>query len=329
MSKSSLYLFLLFFGCLTGLRAQDAQFTQFLAFSPYLNPAFVGGDFNLRVTAIHRNQWAKIPGGYQSSGLAVEHSMRRIAGSFGLMFNDQTTGQDVRTTNISGLFGYKVKAESWNFRFGLQGGYGYRRVGDRDLIFTDQIDEDGNISSDNGEGNEGGFSKGYVDFSAGALAYSKLAWVGVSLFHLGRPNVTLLEGNVKYPRRFSLHGGFRFNLGQFVVNRVKEQVFLMPMIHYQAQGKADQLEVGAYVEIDPILAGIFYRGLPVFKEGSNDAISFLVGYRLDHFTFAYSYDLTISALTPSSGGTHELSINYGLPYSCRRGQRPKMPCPSF
>jgi hypothetical protein len=81
----------------------------------------------------------------------------------------------------------------------------------------------------------------------------------------------------------------------------------------------------------PLVIGIWYRGIPVFKElASNDALAFLLGFKIDQVSVGYSYDLTISKLTGLTGGTHEISLNYFFNQGVtQREKRKGIPCPTF
>jgi hypothetical protein len=100
------------------------------------------------------------------------------------------------------------------------------------------------------------------------------------------------------------------------------------------QGKFDQLDAGLYLTLEPMVFGLWYRGLPIknYEPGlpNNDAAIFLVGYKQDNLSVGYSYDLTVSRLGVSTGGSHELSLTYTFasPQSRKKFAK-KIPCPKF
>ena len=109
--------------------------------------------------------------------------------------------------------------------------------------------------------------------------------------------------------------------------------------NYKRQLDWDQIELGSYISYDPFIFGVWYRGIP-FKRTpgihmNNEAIVALLGYTIYDFKVGYSYDITISALTPSiSGGAHEIAIvwEWSDPKNKRKRRRPSqmfIPCPSF
>ena len=106
---------------------------------------------------------------------------------------------------------------------------------------------------------------------------------------------------------------------------------ISPSFLFKMQDQYTQLDLGLYWYQMPLVIGIWYRGIPVFKElASNDALAFLLGFKVDQFSIGYSYDLTISKLVGLTGGTHEISINYLFNQGVtKRERRKSIPCPSF
>lgn len=97
-----------------------------------------------------------------------------------------------------------------------------------------------------------------------------------------------------------------------------------------------QLDLALYYFKNPIVFGIWYRGLPGFKAyqpgyGNNDALALIVGLRKNGFRIGYSYDITISRLVSSTGGAHELTLSYTKCPLRKRMSRAKkvVPCPKF
>jgi len=58
--------------------AQDIQFSQFYAVTPYINPAFVGGAHALRAMVHGRYQWPGIDAKYATGLVSVDHFLKNI-----------------------------------------------------------------------------------------------------------------------------------------------------------------------------------------------------------------------------------------------------------
>jgi type IX secretion system PorP/SprF family membrane protein len=112
-----------------------------------------------------------------------------------------------------------------------------------------------------------------------------------------------------------------------------KDISLAPAILYQRQAPFDQLDLGVNFFYEPLILGLWYRGIPIQKNVAGrinqDAIAGLAGFRYKNWIFTYSYDATISSLN-RSGGAHEVSLTLAPRYDKRnkRGSR-HIDCPVF
>ena len=118
--------------------------------------------------------------------------------------------------------------------------------------------------------------------------------------------------------RFTGHAGAVIPIDK---RRRHSDAKLSPNVLYQRQGEFEQINVGLYVSKGPLVGGAWYR--------FDDSFIALVGIQTDVIKFGYSYDVTISQLTPSSGGSHELTMT--INFDCRptRTKFRTISCPSF
>jgi hypothetical protein len=78
------------------------------------------------------------------------------------------------------------------------------------------------------------------------------------------------------------------------------------------------------------VGGLWYRGnFGKDKFISSDSFIALIGLQRGMFKFGYSYDVTVSSLSNSTGGSHELSL--GLQFECKVKKKRfrAISCPSF
>ena len=103
---------------------------------------------------------------------------------------------------------------------------------------------------------------------------------------------------------------------------------ISPNLLYRKQGEFQQLNIGTYISKGPLVAGIWFRGGLLGKSYS-DAMIATLGIQTDVVRFGYSYDVTISKLTPATGGSHEVSL--GIYFECRQKKKRlrTIACPSF
>lgn len=331
---------LIFIGVfLTGLaQAQDPEFSQYYAAPLYLNPAFAGTTSDHRFIANYRNQWPNIAKGYVTTALSYDYNIQEYNSGVGIMLtNDQAGTAGMKSTELNFIYSYRmVVANKWVIASGLNFGYAFRSIDMNKLVFGDQLqfDSKAQTPSDDPALFNLGMSH-YFDFDAGMLAYNKSFWMGFSVSHINQPNRSLLNQEAGLPIKTSIHGGVRIPLtsGPF---RREHVAVLSPSFVYKSQGNFDQLDLGAYFLYDPIVMGLWYRGIPVrqnVKDNiSQDAVVVILGFQTSKFEVMYSYDFTVSELGSISGGTHELAMKYKVAISSHTNtkKRGKMiPCPTF
>jgi len=333
MKEKKKYFICLFVLACVCMRAQDLHLSQFYANPVYLNPAFTGANVCSRVVGTYRNQWPSIGKGYVSYLFSYDHSLSEVNSGIGLIVTNDVAGSgSLRTTSVLASYAYQITlAKSVGIRFGLQGGMGSKSINFNNLLFGDQIARGGNVATIETAPNH----VTYFDSNAGLLVYTKKYWLGMSLFHLNKPNEALVGTDATLPMMLSIHGGSKFLLGNGDENPDEaKRVYFTPAFNYMHQRKFDQLDIGFYINWSVLNIGLWYRGIPVFKAykpgyANNDAIAFLIGITKDKFNFGYSYDVTISKLAGNTNGAHEITISYQL---CKpKKKKPKMvlPCPRF
>ncbi|MBL7864635.1 MAG: type IX secretion system membrane protein PorP/SprF [Cyclobacteriaceae bacterium] len=326
--------------CFTGISvlAQDPEFSQYYAAPLYLNPAFTGTTNDHRFIANYRNQWPNIARGYVTTALSYDYNMYHANSGVGFLATmDQAGTAGMKSSQFNFLYSYRVVvANKWVIASGLSFGYAFRTIDYNKLVFGDQLqfDSRAQVPSDDPALFNLGMSS-YFDFNSGILAYNKTFWIGFSASHLNQPNRSLLNQESVLPIKTSIHGGIRIPLSRSPLKHAQEPV-LSPSFVYKHQGRFDQLDVGAYFLYQPIVVGLWYRGIPIQQEAndnlSQDAVVVILGFQLPKFEIMYSYDFTVSNLGSISGGTHELAIKYKLEIvqSAKTKKRGAMiPCPTF
>jgi type IX secretion system PorP/SprF family membrane protein len=314
--------------------AQDPEFTQYYSAPLYLNPAFAGTASDHRFIVNYRNQWPNIPNGFVTTAFSYDYNLPQANSAVGILAtNDRAGSAGLKSTTINFQYAYKVRIlPSVVVSTGLNFGAGFRSVDFNRLVFGDQLlfdapSDDPILQSDG--------KSGYFDFGAGLLAYSKKFWIGFSAAHINRPNRSLSGNESEIPVRATVHGGVRLSLYHGLMKRTTTAA-IMPSFVYKRQARFDQLDIGTYFLYEPVIAGIWYRGIPIQQSVADrvnqDAVVIMLGFQLAKLEIIYSYDFTVSSLGPIAGGAHEISVKYQLNVIKKTKARKKekyIPCPTF
>lgn len=318
--------------------AQDPEFSQYYAAPLYLNPAFAGTSVDHRFIANYRNQWPSISQAFETYAFSYDYNLSQYNSGLGvLVMADKAGSANLKSTQFNFQYAYKVSlSDKLMLSSGLNFGVGSRSIDFNKLVFYQQLDFSQN--SDNippPPSNLNVDGQTYFDFGAGLLAYSRRVWLGFSMSHLNRPNRSLLNEQTEIPVKTSVHGGVRIPLYNGVFKR-ERTASIAPSFVYKQQGNFDQLDLGTYFFYEPIVVGLWYRGIPIQQNAkdnvSHDALVVVLGFQLQNMEVSYSYDVTVSELGPISGGAHEVGLKFKIELATRAKKKKKerfIPCPTF
>ncbi len=323
------------------LLAQDPQFSQFYAVTPYVNPAFVGGAHTLRAMLHGRYQWPGIDAKYVTGLVSVDHFFDKYNSGVGLMIiQDQQGLNDIKATKINLQYSYELPlTKSFTVRAGLLGGYGTQSINYSQLYLPSQIDDQTGqvpVTGVSGAANQ----KGYFDIGSGLLGYTEKLWASVAFHHMNRPSMTMFnqDDRAALPMKTSFTAGYKVPLrspSNMAYLHNADNIFLTPTAHYKMQGKGDQLDIGLYLTYNQLLLGGWYRGIEFKRISSNvynsESAVASVGWIFYNWSVQYSYDITVSTLTRAgTGGSHEINITYVYrkPNNKHKPMK-RLPCPDF
>lgn len=315
--------------------AQDPQFSQYYAAPIYLNPGFTGITPQQRIAVNNRIQWPNLPQAYTTYSASYDIFVDELKSGFGLLATTDKMGSAGWRTSTVGLnYSYKVRLnDKIVFSPGLYFGYGINGLDRSKLQLGDGLEYNG-ISLDPDLQKLG--NQQYFDFGSGVIFYSRTLWMGAAFHHMNQPNLSILNDVSRLPMKITVHGGARLTLSSGPREQDRAS-YLTPSFIYRKQGPISQLDFGLNYHIDPISIGVWYRGKP-FQTNyigtvNQDALIFTLGLYLSSFTVGYSYDFTISEMSTTSGGAHEISIVYEfVAKPLHRGVKKRnrlIPCPTF
>lgn len=326
--------------------AQDPQYSQYYAAPLFLNPAFAGSELATRVGVNYRSQWPGLEANFSTFSAYADGFLEEYNVGVGvLVTNDVEGAAELQSTSVSGLLSYELRvADGAYFRPGFQATYMRRDIGFyENLVFANQINPTNPFGPILPGNDLAGFGDpvNLVSLSLGGLFFTENFWLGFTGHHINQPNQSFIEaGSSHLPIKYSIHTGYRISLGNGPMRRdfthMYRERYFTPTVNYKRQGPFEQLDVGGYFYVEPIVFGLWYRGLPykpVEQQNNRDAIVLMVGFNLPSgLNVGYSFDYTVSQLGIQSGGAHEISLSYIFPPKNPGAPRKRstiLPCPKF
>ncbi|MEQ1746632.1 MAG: PorP/SprF family type IX secretion system membrane protein [Saprospiraceae bacterium] len=329
--------------------AQDIHYTMYNMSPMTLNPANAGKfEGTARIGGIYRSQWSPISNNpYRTPSVWVDAPILRGFRKqdwigIGLMLYQDKAG----ATAIShgafklGATYHLALGKSGNTVISIGGHYGgeNRKIDNNLVQFGDGFIGPNNYSQaksmDQGRvlGNAN-----YTDIDAGIVFSTRLnkatdLSLGFSMFHLTKPNYSLLsggggsggpqQGQSELPTRAIATGVFNLALN--------DRWTISPSFLFQTMAANDEISVqglAGYLfspEKDITLrAGVSYR--------LGDAISPMIGAKIKDLTLGFAYDVNTSPLevATSNQGGFEIAANYIIKIYKPAVVKPKVLCPRF
>lgn len=303
--------------------SQDPIFTQFYNMPEAFNPAFTASANTWNAGIMHRRQW---PNENRRIDTQYAFVSNLATDELGLGLTAQNHQEVVTGYNyfkINGAASYRINlGYEWRLRFGVEAGYGQKDFGFGGLLLEDQINV--NTGAINGPSVDPGAlyynnNLRFLDISAGLLLDSDDAWVGLSVKHLNRPDISFIEnGNVPLDMFFSVHGGYFIELGGLPTFFFPEGSNVLLMANYMRQSQYNRLDIGGALDYGMFSIGAFGAVNVERRADSGHLLSSInpvATFSLGEFKFGYSFDINTSGLR-RTGGVHEFSLVWQSSREC-------------
>ncbi|MEO1436780.1 MAG: PorP/SprF family type IX secretion system membrane protein [Bacteroidota bacterium] len=348
--------------------AQDPSFSQFYANRIYLNPAFTGIDQGISLTTTYRNQWARVPGGFNTYFVSAEIQYPCLRSGFAVRAYQDTEGNAAFRTQFFGFnYSYTLGFEESNLHFGLGASWVSKSLDWNQLLFSDQLDPVfGATDPITGALNPTAAipiddQQNFFDADFGVLyrfdtrlrkkgrrTIKMRNSVGLALHHLpsifgnGGADESLQGLETFVPTRITFHAGSMIPLKVFSADGQKD-LYVSPNFKVDLQSKIEVVTYGFYIIWQGMYLGSFFQNrLPYPDTNNTNALILNFGGEIDNgggfkLAFGYSYDANLSGLRTSAGGTHEFTVRMnfsnvnpcGGGLSSKRGQGRFLDCKSF
>lgn len=312
MKSYTKYILILLFTWFINEKAasQDAQFSQYYAAKFSLAPSFAGTTDGGRGTSIFRDQWPLLKSTFLTYGFAFDYALPQLYGGFGaFVMQDYSNGGGFVVTDIGLQYAYSVKLNhTWQCRPGLQFNSINKRIDLDKIVFGSQLSFDG-ISDDNSV-NIKSSNINIYEADVSVLFHSDIAWFGANVDHLTLSKRSFSGEDIANPVKFLSFGGVCLKTIQGRLLYDRDYLYFSYLFKYQNNFK--QLDIGAYWSNKSLNAGLWYRGLPFFKNNNgkynNAALVLILGIEFRYYRIGYSFDYSLSKIGTFTGGAHEISM---------------------
>jgi type IX secretion system PorP/SprF family membrane protein len=317
LSLRFLWSALVIFCFTTRLMCQDPVYSQFFNAHLQLNAALAGNTVSPLIQLNYRNQWPALGNIYSTYSLSYDQYISKIKSGIGVVLLTDNAGDGtLRTTGLTGFYSYRLKINQNTYiKGGIEAGFINLGLDLNKLQFGDAIDpalgpiSPGGTPFPSQETFQGENSKNYLNIGAGIVLYNPKYYVGLGLKNLNTPDISFLGNrnggdnfSSSLPVRISLHGGTQILIRKG--NKNTDPTFISPNVMFLRQSGYNQLNVGAYLSVDKVQGGLWYR----HSLYNGDALITSFGVKKDFFKITYSFDLTLSQLSVRQGGSHEIGI---------------------
>lgn len=296
--------------------AQDPVFSSGLEIPQTLNPAFIGLSEINSVGLIHRFQWPNLDLKISSDFAFLNTWNESINSSIAVSFVSQR--QNFSNFNLSQVdlsYSYRVQlTDEWVFHPAIQIGRGSRSVSYSSIFFEDQIDiVNDKIHTLSSEFSNNIDSRSFFDFTAGMLINTDSFYIGASLKHLNKPNVSFIENNsMPLDMLFSVNTGYKFLIADYVdILLFPYETKLKITSNYINQGSLKRINFGVAMDFSNFYFGLSGDSNLKLSQGntSTNRLGLFGGLNYDQFQFGFNYDFNrLKSL--NTGGVYEFFILY-------------------
>ena len=309
---------------------QDVIFSQNFLVPETISPSFTGAIRSTKTGSVSRSQWRNSALKITSNFAFVDTWFEGFKSGLGVSFlNQKESGSNYtfNQVNLNFAMAFEI-SDTWYFRPSVSAGLGNKNYGFQNLLLEDQIDLNNNfINTSTIDPILLKAQRSFLDFSTSVLFYNEDSWVGLTLKHLNKPNISLTQnGEVPLDVFLSVHTKYYIPLLENYRTWFASKSKIFVLSNYMQQGAYNRFDLGLqYIFEDQMSFGMMVATIPSknTKETSTiNSISTFAGIRWQGFRFGYSYDINTTELV-NTGGIHEFSVSYDFEINIRALDRYK------
>lgn len=301
MKLNYIILFVLFLvlGTTAAYGQWDTQVSQYWRMKNFYNPSFIADNNVIEASLLHRRQWVGIENAPVTSLVSLNMPVQFLGKEHGvgvMVVNDKLGL--FSNTSVMGQYSYRFKFKKNKYlNVGLQAGLIDVGFDASKIIIPD--DQKNEIELPPAIGDK------KLDVGLGVSWVTPKYYLGASATHILEPKFDMDdEHSTSIGRIYYVIGGYNIQTNNPLIE-------LQPSALFKSDAVTYQLDVTARVEYKKMFnGGISWR--------KGDGFVFLLGVKIKNIDAGYSYDLSTSAISKVSNGSHELFIRYSMPLEKRK-----------
>jgi type IX secretion system PorP/SprF family membrane protein len=310
--------------------SQDVIFSQNFLVPETISPSFTGAIRSTKTGSVSRSQWRNSALKITSNFAFVDTWFEGFKSGLGVSFlNQKESGSNYtfNQVNLNFAMAFEI-SDTWYFRPSVSAGLGNKNYGFQNLLLEDQIDLNNNfINTSTIDPILLKAQRSFLDFSTSVLFNNEDSWVGLTLKHLNKPNISLTQnGEVPLDVFLSVHTKYYIPLLENYRTWFASKSKIFVLSNYMQQGAYNRFDLGLqYIFEDQMSFGMMVATIPsknTEETSTINSISTFAGIRWQGFRFGYSYDINTTELV-NTGGIHEFSVSYDFEINIRALDRYK------
>ena len=247
--------------------SQDVIFSQNFLVPETISTSFTGAIRSTKTGSVSRSQWRNSALKTTSNFAFVDTWFEGFKSGLGVSFLNQKESGSSYTfnqVNLNFAMAFEI-SDTWYFRPSVSAGLGNKNYGFQNLLLEDQIDLNNNyIIPTTIDPIFTKSTKIFFDFSTSVLFNNEDSWVGLTLKHLNKPNISLTQnGEVPLDVFLSVHTKYYLPLLENYRTWFASKSKIFVLSNYMQQGAYNRFDLGLqYIFEDQMSFGMMVATIP-------------------------------------------------------------------
>ena len=266
------------------------------------NPAFAGMESSLSISGNYRSQWLGIAGNPVQKYVNAHMPFYLWNGALGIAVQHESIGVQ-KLLNATVSYNYVLETDLGLFSAGIAAGVTQQSL-DGSLLRTPDGEYEGPTILHNDPLLPNTIVHGIAPlFHAGVYYAGDYFEAGISVMGYTPGNVRLDEVQIRDRAAFTV-------FAEYFIESIPD-ISLYPTVFIESDLVQTQASIAVRTEYkDFMTLGVGVRG---YSSNTLDAVVLIGGLRLsENMRLLYAYDLSLSALSKVTEGSHELMLRYNL-----------------